>query len=73
MVISSPMQNPVPDRIQRAHDAADEAGQSGYLDPDTQLFVMTAGYLTERGYCCGSGCRHCPYPPEEQDEAGRPR
>lgn len=25
------------------------------------LFVFTAKYLRERGYCCESGCRHCPY------------
>jgi hypothetical protein len=25
--------------------------------------VFTAKYLTERGYCCGSGCTHCPYIP----------
>ena len=25
------------------------------------LFVFTAQYLRERGYCCTSGCRHCPY------------
>jgi iron complex transport system substrate-binding protein len=24
-------------------------------------FVFTADYLKRRGYCCGSGCRHCPY------------
>lgn len=23
--------------------------------------VFTARYLLRRGYCCGSGCRHCPY------------
>jgi hypothetical protein len=23
--------------------------------------VFTAKYLLERGECCGSGCRHCPY------------
>jgi hypothetical protein len=23
--------------------------------------VFTAGYLRRRGYCCESGCRHCPY------------
>ena len=26
------------------------------------LLVFTAAYLARRGYCCGSGCRHCPYP-----------
>ena len=25
------------------------------------LTVFTASYLQRRGYCCGSGCRHCPY------------
>ena len=23
--------------------------------------VFTAKYLKARGYCCESGCRHCPY------------
>jgi len=23
--------------------------------------VFTAHYLSNRGYCCESGCRHCPY------------
>ena len=32
------------------------------------LMVFTARYHLKRGYCCGSGCRHCPY-----DEHGRPR
>lgn len=27
--------------------------------------VFTAAYHLKRGYCCGSGCRHCPY----RDEA----
>jgi hypothetical protein len=25
------------------------------------LIVFTAAYHLKRGYCCGSGCRHCPY------------
>ena len=25
------------------------------------LYVFTAQYLLKRGYCCQSGCRHCPY------------
>ncbi len=25
------------------------------------LMVFTAEYLRKRGYCCRSGCRHCPY------------
>ncbi|MFN0277115.1 MAG: DUF5522 domain-containing protein [Pyrinomonadaceae bacterium] len=25
------------------------------------LMVLTRVYLLKRGYCCKSGCRHCPY------------
>ena len=25
------------------------------------LLVFTAAYHLKRGFCCGSGCRHCPY------------
>ncbi|MDX1942331.1 MAG: DUF5522 domain-containing protein [Saprospiraceae bacterium] len=25
------------------------------------LFVFTEHFLLKRGYCCQSGCRHCPY------------
>jgi len=32
-----------------------------YLDSNG-LLVFTAAYHLRRGYCCGSGCRHCPYP-----------
>ena len=49
------------DEILRAHAAAMEAGEPGYLDPDSGLFVLTAAYLADRGTCCDSGCRHCPY------------
>ena len=24
-------------------------------------WVFTEHFLRERGYCCESGCRHCPY------------
>ena len=26
-----------------------------------QYVVFTAAYHLKRGYCCNSGCRHCPY------------
>jgi Family of unknown function (DUF5522) len=47
--------------ILAAHSAALLAGDAGYIDPFTGLFVLTAGYLAERGSCCTRGCRHCPY------------
>ncbi len=31
--------------------------------------VFTARYHLRRGYCCESGCRHCPYRREREDEA----
>ena len=49
------------DEIVAAHAAAMAAGEPGYDDPVTGLFVFTAAYLDERGYCCEQGCRHCPY------------
>lgn len=44
-----------------AHRRAVEAGDPGYIDPGSGLFVMTAVYLRDRGWCCDRGCRHCPY------------
>jgi hypothetical protein len=43
-----------------AHRNATEAGASGYIDPVSGLFVMTASYLAGRA-CCGRACRHCPW------------
>ena len=59
-------------RIQRIHEAACKRGDAGYPDPQTGLLVLTSAYLRGRGYCCGTGCRHCPYSAEEQRQAGRP-
>jgi hypothetical protein len=56
-----PLDHPRRDELLRAHNAAMEAGEPGYLDPATGLFVLTAAYLVARGACCDSGCRHCPY------------
>lgn len=28
--------------------------------------VFTEKFLLQRGYCCGNGCRHCPYQPKHQ-------
>jgi hypothetical protein len=37
------------------------------------FMVFTAHYLLNRGYCCESGCRHCPYGfvAEKPEEQGR--
>ena len=31
--------------------------------------VFTARYHLRRGYCCESGCRHCPYGADAKGEA----
>ncbi|GAB3145454.1 hypothetical protein GCM10027290_25360 [Micromonospora sonneratiae] len=59
------LDHPDRDRVLAAHAAALAAGQAGYLDPATGLFVLTAAFLARRGTCCGRGCRHCPYVDDE--------
>ncbi len=34
-------------------------GEDYYLE--NGLLVFTAKHHIKRGYCCKSGCRHCPY------------
>ena len=46
--------------ILAAH-AADDCHLEGTCDPATGLWCFTAAYLWDRGTCCDSGCRHCPY------------
>ena len=58
-----PLDCPYRAAILAAHAAALARGEAGYLDPDTGLFVLSAGFLANRGTCCGRGCRHCPYEP----------
>lgn len=58
--------------VAAAHDEAVAAGRAVYEDPVTGYSVFTADALAARGYCCGCGCRHCPYPVAEQRRAGRP-
>ncbi|XP_030794949.1 uncharacterized protein C1orf53 homolog isoform X2 [Rhinopithecus roxellana] len=44
-----------PSRPERA------AGQLNYVDPATGYVVLTQIAHLQRGECCGSACRHCPY------------
>jgi len=32
--------------------------------------VFTAKFLRERGFCCESGCRHCPWRSEQRAAGG---
>jgi hypothetical protein len=53
--------DPAYHQIIEAHVEALRARSDTYVDPRSGLTVLTAGYLARRGYCCDSGCRHCPY------------
>ena len=44
-----------------AHEAALTADLATYRDPLSGLEVLTAAELWARGFCCHSGCRHCPF------------
>ena len=59
------------EKQQILHDQAVEKGQRHYVDPETGFWVFTALQLRAKGACCGQGCRHCPWPEDEQRRAGR--
>lgn len=40
-----------------------EEGVDYYVDEQTGYIVLTAHYLSQRGVCCGNGCKECPYHP----------
>jgi hypothetical protein len=42
-----------------------------YYFNDDGLLVFTEKFLLKRGYCCGSGCKHCPYNYEAVPEPKR--
>ena len=61
----------------RVHEEAVRRGEPSYVDPDTGYHVFTEVGHRQRGRCCGSGCRHCPYEheavprAEDRSRAGR--
>lgn len=50
-----------PEPWRELHERACAAGEHAYRDPDSGFTVMTKLAHLARGYCCRSGCRHCPY------------
>ena len=42
-----------------------------YYFSEDGLVVLTEQYHLEKGYCCGNGCRHCPYRFENVPEPRR--
>ncbi len=45
-------------------------GKDYYLN-EKGLLTFTAKFLKNRGYCCGNGCKHCPYDYEAVPEPVR--
>ncbi len=46
-------------------------GESEQLSPssfyvENGKYVFTEVFHLKRGYCCGNGCRHCPYDPKHK-------
>jgi len=44
-------------------------GEDYYLEGPAMVF--TAAFLRRRGYCCDSGCRHCPYSEKGAEQRAR--
>ncbi|HEX5113096.1 MAG TPA: DUF5522 domain-containing protein [Saprospiraceae bacterium] len=45
-------------------------GKDYYINGEG-LWVFTEDYLRRRGYCCESGCKHCPYKKSEKRKEKR--
>jgi hypothetical protein len=41
-----------------------------YLSPEGYI-IFTEKYHLKRGYCCNSGCRHCPWKDKNEKKAKR--
>jgi Family of unknown function (DUF5522) len=44
-----------------------------YYINEQGLMVFTEKYHLKRGYCCGSGCKHCPFPILESSSNSTPK
>jgi hypothetical protein len=45
-------------------------GEDFYYN-ESGLIVLTEKYHLEKGFCCGNGCKHCPYDYINVSEAKR--
>jgi hypothetical protein len=45
-------------------------GEDYYYNEEGYV-VLTAKYHLDKGYCCGNGCKHCPYNFENVPEPKR--
>lgn len=59
-----------PERPDTAPDQSPLASEDYYFEGPYMVF--TAAFHLKRGYCCNSGCRHCPYRDIEKTESAVP-
>ncbi len=53
----------------RKRDYRPTPGPGDYYIDGAGRWVFTEAYHRRRGFCCGSGCRHCPYQPTPENPA----
>ena len=60
---------PLQDMLEYAAAYADSTSTVEYIDyyKEQGYTVFTSWYHLKRGYCCGNGCRHCPYPKDRKE------
>lgn len=47
--------------LDKLHEQACKDGQKSFIIPGTNTHVFTQLAHLERGKCCSSGCRYCPW------------
>ena len=48
--------------MENKYDAINQLYSDEYYISKDGYIVFTKKYHLKRGYCCQSGCKHCPYP-----------
>jgi len=54
-------EEPVDDQLANKPEVKPLQEATDYYINEDGLMVFTAQYHLNRGYCCGNGCKHCPY------------
>ena len=47
--------------------------QQDYYLSEEGYIVFTEKYHLKRGYCCKSGCKHCPYGYDKKTDSFKPK
>lgn len=55
------LEQALPAATRDLHDRTVRTGGTTYIDPASGFMVFCRSAHLQRGKCCGSGCRHCPY------------